>query len=95
MERPWHESILFPRSCVCNTTNTSQLPVIFTSTSREVEVHFTAINMTPFDDPDNMFFEGTYEFLPGPKHCKEVRRRYGASGLVDLGSGEVSYFEFI
>uniref|UniRef100_A0A336KH36 CSON011022 protein n=1 Tax=Culicoides sonorensis TaxID=179676 RepID=A0A336KH36_CULSO len=89
MERPWHESILFPRSCICNTTNTSELPVIFTSTSREVEVHFTAINMTPFDDPDNMFFEGTYEFLPGPKHCKEVRRRNGPSGLIDLASGEI------
>lgn len=91
MERPWHESILFPRSCICNTTNTSELPVIFTSTSREVEVHFTAINMTPFDDPDNMFFEGTYEFLPGPKHCKEVRRRNGPSGIVDLAIGDVSF----
>lgn len=88
MERPWHESILFPRSCVCNTTNTSHLPVIFTSTSREVEVHFTAINMTPFDDPDNLFFEGTFEFLSGPKHCKDVRRRMGPSGMVSLTAAE-------
>ena len=45
-ERPWHESIIFPRGCICNTTNQSTLPVEFTSTGRELEVHFTAINMT-------------------------------------------------
>lgn len=88
MERPWHESILFPRSCVCNTTNTSHLPVVFTSTSREVEVHFTAINMTPFDDPDNIFFEGTFEFMPGPRQCKDVRRRNGPNGMIRLAESE-------
>ena len=28
-ERPWHESILFPRGCICNSTNNSYLSLSF------------------------------------------------------------------
>lgn len=65
------------------------MPVIYTSSSRELEVHFSAINMTDFDDPEHIYFEGTFEFIKAPTHCKDNRRKYGASGLVDLSQGEI------
>lgn len=66
-ERPWHDSIAFIRNCVCNSTNSSSassvFPISYTSSSREVEVHFSAVNMSKYDDPDNLNFQATYEFL--------------------------------
>lgn len=88
-ERPWQDSILFPRGCICNSRNSSELPVIYTSTSREVEIHFTAINMTSLDDPDTVNFEGTYEFLHAPTTCKDSRRKSGTSGIVDMTIGDM------
>lgn len=94
-ERPWHDSIPFFRGCMCNSTNNGtraanvSLPVIYTSTSRELEVHFTAVNMTDADDPEHMQFEGTFEFIKAPVHCKDSRRKFGASGLIKLAAGEL------
>lgn len=90
LERPWHESILFPRGCICNSTNRSFLPIVFTSTGREVEIHFTAGNMTSADDPDSLNFEGSFEFVKAPMMCKDVRRKNAVTGIVHLSAGEVS-----
>lgn len=91
LERPWHESVVFSRSCVCNSSsNSSSLPVIYTSTGREIEVHFSAINMSNFDDPDSLNFEATFEFFKGPQICKDVRKKTGSHGVVTLSGGEVS-----
>lgn len=99
-ERPWHDSIPFFRGCMCNATsfngtNNSSVnsnlsaPVIYTSTSRELEIHFSAINMTDEDDPQHIQFEGTFEFIKAPVHCKDSRRKFGASGLINLAAGEL------
>ncbi|XP_055630213.1 uncharacterized protein LOC129771009 isoform X2 [Toxorhynchites rutilus septentrionalis] len=88
-ERPWHESIVFPRGCICNSTNKSFLPIVFTSTGREVEIHFVADNMTSEDDPDTLNFEATFEFVKGPMMCKDVRRKNAITGVVNLSSGEM------
>ncbi|XP_050073509.1 uncharacterized protein LOC126561419 isoform X1 [Anopheles maculipalpis] len=88
-ERPWHESILFPRGCICNSTNNSYLPIVFTSTGREVEIHFSAANMTNGDDPDSLNFEASYEFVKGPMMCKDVRRKNAITGVVSLSSGDI------
>ncbi|XP_058457818.1 uncharacterized protein LOC131434755 isoform X2 [Malaya genurostris] len=88
-ERPWHESILFPRGCICNSTNKSFLPIRFTSTGREVEIHFVAENMTSGDDPDSLNFEATFEFVKAPVVCKDVRRKNAVTGIVNLSGGEV------
>ncbi|XP_035794280.1 uncharacterized protein LOC118467651 isoform X1 [Anopheles albimanus] len=88
-ERPWHESILFPRGCICNSTNNSFLPIVFTSTGREVEIHFRAANMTNVDDPDTLSFEASYEFVKGPMMCKDVRRKNAITGVVNLSSGDI------
>ncbi|XP_055536271.1 uncharacterized protein LOC129724969 isoform X2 [Wyeomyia smithii] len=88
-ERPWHESILFPRGCICNSTNKSFLPIVFTTTGREVEIHFIAENMTSADDPDSLNFEATFEFVKGPMMCKDVRRKNAITGSVSLSGGEM------
>ncbi|XP_055909808.1 uncharacterized protein LOC129944417 isoform X3 [Eupeodes corollae] len=88
-ERPYHDSILLPRGCLCNSSNASHLPVEYTSTSRDLEVHFTALNMTTLDDPDALNFEGLFEFVKGPTSCKDGRRKFGPSGTIDMTFGDM------
>jgi hypothetical protein len=100
-ERPWHDSVLFIRNCICNSTNSSSIfPFSYTSTSREVEVHFTAVNMTKYDDPDNLNFQATFEFLKpiittystaAPTYCKDLKRKIGSEGTISLNEGDVSF----
>lgn len=93
-ERPWHDSVIFVRNCICNSSEseTSALPITYVSTSREVEVHFSAINMTRYDDPDSLNFQATFEFIkPIASKCKESRRKLGSEGIIFLNEGEVSY----
>lgn len=91
-EKPWHESVPFMRNCICNSTsNSSHLPLIYTSTSREVELHFVAINMTNQDDPENLNFEATFEFFKTSSTCKDNRRRTGSEGDISLSEGDVSF----
>lgn len=89
-ERPYSDSILLHRGCVCNSSNQSHLPVEYTSTGRDVEVHFTAHNMTTLDDPDTANFEGMFEFVKAPTSCKDGRRKFGPSGTIDMTFGDVS-----
>ncbi|GAB0095570.1 uncharacterized protein DMENIID0001_109660 [Sergentomyia squamirostris] len=88
-EKPWHDVVAFPRGCICNSTNVSDsyLPIIYTSTSREVEIHFSAINMTSFDDASVINFEGSFEFIKSPSSCRDSRRKFGPSGHVDMTFG--------
>uniref|UniRef100_A0A1B0CN39 CUB domain-containing protein n=1 Tax=Lutzomyia longipalpis TaxID=7200 RepID=A0A1B0CN39_LUTLO len=88
-EKPWHDVVAFPRGCVCNSTNISDtyLPIIYTSTSRDLEIRFTAINMTSFDDASVINFEGSFEFIKSPSSCRDSRRKFGPSGHVDMTFG--------
>lgn len=74
---------------VNGTASNASLPVIYTSTSRELEIHFSAFNMTDDDDPEHIQFEGTFEFIKAPVHCKDSRRKFGASGMINLAAGEL------
>jgi len=64
--------------------------VEYTSTGRDVEVHFIAHNMTTLDDPDTANFEGMFEFVKAPTSCKDGRRKFGPSGTIDMTFGDVS-----
>lgn len=93
-ERPQHESALFIRSCVCNSTAVNILPITYVSSSRELEVHFTAINMTKYDEPDTLNFMATFEFvkpLLAGEPCKEAKRKLGSEGTISLNEGDVSF----
>ncbi|EDW68632.2 uncharacterized protein [Drosophila virilis] len=88
-ERPYPDSILLHRGCVCNSSNQSHLPIEYTSTGRDVEVHFIAQNMTTLDDPDTANFEGMFEFVKAPTSCKDGRRKFGPSGTIDMTFGDI------
>lgn len=91
-ERLWHDSALFIRNCICNSSETNILPISYVSNSRELEVHFTAINMTKYDDPDSLNFYATFEFIKplAPLQCKDLKRKLGSEGTISLNEGEVS-----
>ncbi|XP_059613973.1 uncharacterized protein LOC132260076 [Phlebotomus argentipes] len=88
-EKPWHDVVAFPRGCICNSTNSSDsyLPIVYTSTSRDLEIRFSAINMTSFDDASVINFEGSFEFIKSPSSCRDSRRKFGPSGHVDMTFG--------
>lgn len=90
MEQPTTGLALYQRGCACNSSNTSDLPIVYTSSSRALEIHFTAFNMTAIDDPDHLNFEATYEFIKLPLLCKEVKRLSGTSGTINLAEENVS-----
>lgn len=90
MEQSTAGPTLFQRGCGCNSSNTSDLPIVYTSSNRVLEIHFTAVNMTALDDPDHLNFEGTYEFMKLPLLCKEVKKLSGTSGTVHSAEDNVS-----
>lgn len=90
MEKQSADSNLFLRSCGCNSTNTSDLPIIYTSSGKDLEVHLVAVNMTSQDDPDNINFEASFQFIKGPYTCREIRRRGGPGGTTSLALEDVS-----
>lgn len=91
-ERPWHDSALFLRNCICNSSNSNILPFTYTSTSLELEVHFTAVNMTKYDEPDTLNFYATFEFVRPmiPSQCTAQKRKLGSEGTILLNDGDVS-----
>lgn len=90
LEKHAPDSNLFLRSCGCNSTNTSDLPIIYTSSGKDLEVHLIAVNMTSQDDPEHINFEATFQFIKGPYTCRETRRRSGPGGTTSLALEDVS-----
>lgn len=89
MEQPPGTQTFYRRGCACNSSNTSDLPIVYTSTSQTLEVRFSAFNMTALDDPDHLNFEATYEFIKLPLICKEVKRLSGTSGIINMADENV------
>lgn len=90
MEQSSSNRTFFQRGCGCNSSNTSDFPIIYTSTSRVLQIQFTANNMTALDDPDHLSFEATYEFIKLPLLCNEVKILYGVSGTIRTAEDNVS-----
>lgn len=92
LEHPWADSVPFIRSCVCNSSsNASSLPYVYISTGREIELHFSAINMTNYDAPETLNFEGTFEFFKAPSNCRDLQRKTGSFGVVNMNTGDVRF----
>lgn len=47
--------------------------------------------MTAQDDPDNIYFEATFQFIKGPYTCRETRRRSGPGGQTSLALEDVRW----
>lgn len=89
MEQPTGSQAFYQRGCACNSSNTSDLPIVYTSSSQTLEIRFTAFNMTAHDDPEHLNFEATYEFIKLPLICKEVKKLSGASGIINMADENV------
>lgn len=89
MEQPTGNEAFYQRGCACNSSNTSDLPIVYTSSSQALEVRFTAFNMTAHDDPEHLNFEATYEFIKLPLICQEVKKLSGVSGIINIADENV------
>lgn len=89
MEQPADSQAFYRRGCACNSSNTSDLPIVYTSSSQTLEIRFTAFNMTAHDDPDHLNFEATYEFIKLPILCQEVKKLSATSGIINMADEDV------
>lgn len=82
-EAPWRE-VRVPRACLCDnfTLSTSQSrPLIFISSSRYMEIHYTISQMNITEDFRDLYFFATFEMLRLPE-CPRRQRLRGSGGEV-------------
>lgn len=82
MELPWSNGSPIQRDCLCSNKS---LPMTVKSLSNIVEVHFTVKSMNSLDDYNNIFFEGTWDFVKAVP-CLQKRRVRGPSGEIKFES---------
>ncbi|XP_023245577.1 uncharacterized protein LOC106637106 [Copidosoma floridanum] len=78
MELPWTNGPPIQRDCFCSNRS---LPMNFKSKTNIVEVHFVVHAMGALDDYNNLYFEGTWDFLKS-EQCLQKRRVRGPSGEI-------------
>ncbi|XP_036139984.1 uncharacterized protein LOC118644124 [Monomorium pharaonis] len=78
LDLPWPNAPPIHRDCLCSNRS---LPINIKSTSNIVEVHFTVLSMDALDDYNNLFFEGTWDFVK-TMPCMQKRRVRGPSGEI-------------
>ncbi|XP_035718354.1 uncharacterized protein LOC118440021 isoform X1 [Vespa mandarinia] len=78
LDLPWPNAPAVQRDCFCSNRS---LPMNIKSSSNIVEVHLTVTSMNALDDYNNIFFEGTWEFVK-TSPCLQKRRVRGPSGVI-------------
>ncbi|TGZ51593.1 Uncharacterized protein DBV15_11054 [Temnothorax longispinosus] len=78
LDLPWPNASPIQRDCLCSNRS---LPINIKSTSNIAEVHFTVLSMDALDDYNNLFFEGTWDFVKTTP-CMQKRRVRGPSGEI-------------
>lgn len=78
LDLPWPNAPPIQRDCLCSNRS---LPINIKSTSNIAEVHFTVLSMDALDDYNNLFFEGTWDFVK-TMPCMQKRRVRGPSGEI-------------
>ncbi|KAI4504001.1 hypothetical protein M0802_000472 [Mischocyttarus mexicanus] len=78
LDLPWPNAPAVQRDCFCSNRS---LPINIKSTSNIVEVHLTVTSMNALDDYNNIFFEGTWDFVK-TSPCLQKRRVRGPSGVI-------------
>ncbi|CAL7941517.1 unnamed protein product [Xylocopa violacea] len=79
LDLPWTNAPPIQRDCFCSNRS---LPMNVKSTSNIVEVHFTVLSMDALDDYNNLFFEGTWDFVK-TSPCMQKWRVRGPSGEIN------------
>ncbi|KAK2587829.1 hypothetical protein KPH14_003929 [Odynerus spinipes] len=78
LDLPWPNAPAVQRDCFCSNRS---LPINIKSTSNVVEVHLVVTSMNALDDYNNIFFEGTWDFVK-TSPCLQKRRVRGPSGVI-------------
>ncbi|KAF7401247.1 hypothetical protein HZH68_007067 [Vespula germanica] len=78
LDLPWPNAPAVQRDCFCSNRS---LPMNVKSSSNIVEVHLTVTSMNALDDYNNIFFEGTWDFVK-TSPCLQKRRVRGPSGVI-------------
>lgn len=85
IEVPWRE-VRIPRACICDNFTLSPAnprPLVFLSSSRYMELHFTLTKMNITEDFRDLYFFATFEMIRMPE-CPRKQRLRGSGGEVEF-----------
>ncbi|KAF5293767.1 hypothetical protein FQA39_LY03252 [Lamprigera yunnana] len=92
-ELPWRD-IRMPRACLCDNSTLNSKPIVFLSSSRTLELHFTAKDMNITEDFTDLYFHATFELVRMPE-CPRKQRMKGFGGDVHFASPPVERSELL
>lgn len=84
-EVPWRDTRI-PRACICDNFTLSAVnprPLVFLSSSRFMEIHFTLTKMNITEDFRDLYFFATFEMIRMPE-CPRRQRLRGSGGEVEF-----------
>lgn len=83
-EMPWKDTRV-RKACLCDNSSLSSRPMVFTSVSRMLEIHYTANDMNISEDFTILHFHASYEVIRMPD-CPRQQRVRGTGGDVQFSS---------
>lgn len=92
-EMPWRD-VRIPRACLCNNLSLSARPMVFLSSSRTLELHFTAKDMNITEDFTSLNFHATFELVKMPA-CPRQQRLRGDGSDIHFSSPPVDRSELL
>lgn len=90
-EVPWRDTRI-PRACLCDNftlSSSNPRPLVFLSSSRFMELHFTLTKMNITEDFRDLYFFATFEMIRMPE-CPRRQRLRGSGGEVEFNNPPVS-----
>lgn len=79
-ERPWRD-VRIPKACICDNSTLNSKPLVFTSSSRVLELQFTAKDMNITEDFTVFHFHALFEIIK-MTDCPRKQRLRGFGGDV-------------
>lgn len=92
-ELPWRD-VRLPRACICDNSSLSSKSFIFLSSSRIIELHYTAKDMNITEDFTLLHFHATFEVTKMPD-CPRKQRLRGYGGDVQFTSPPIERVEML
>ncbi|XP_049816979.1 uncharacterized protein LOC109597464 [Aethina tumida] len=83
-ELPWKD-VRMPKGCICDNSSLNSKPIVFVSSSRTLELHFTAKEMNITEDFTVLHFHALFEIIHTPE-CPRKQRIRGYGGEVTFNN---------
>lgn len=83
-----------PRACLCDNSSLASRPMVFLSSSRTLEIHFTAKDMKITEDFTSLNFHATFELVKMPA-CPRQQRLRGDGSDIHFNSPPVDRSELL